>query len=173
MIWPWIHTHCWIFHIIYFGLNTTLMWHDRIFICFIYANLLFPQTFCFDNFRFDPWVFKCRSRHDSNEECILLADIKHSQPHITLYLDDVFLNWGGNNKRNFKSLIMILLSASLASLIPPSSGTLTRLLWIYRTYNWSNNFGTTCGLVGKSMFIFRQSLKIGGYTTCGWCVIQL
>ena len=34
---------------------------------------------------------KYRSRHDSNEECILLADIQHSQPHMTLYRADFFL----------------------------------------------------------------------------------
>ena len=27
------------------------------FTCIIYANLLFHQTFCFENFGFDPWVF--------------------------------------------------------------------------------------------------------------------
>ena len=30
--------------------------------------------------------FKYRSRHDSNGKCILLEDIQHSQPHMTLYI---------------------------------------------------------------------------------------
>ena len=54
--------------------------------------------------------------------------MQHSQPHMTLYLDDIVLNWGGNNERNVESVAMILFSAYLASLIPPSTGSLTSLL---------------------------------------------
>ena len=41
-----------------------MLWHKYnahvvwiYFICFIYANFLFRQTFCFVNFGFDIWVF--------------------------------------------------------------------------------------------------------------------
>ena len=66
--------------------------------------------------------------HDSNDECILLEDILHSQPHINLHLDEIFLNWGGNNERNVESLRMILFSVSLDYLSPPSTGSLKRML---------------------------------------------
>ena len=53
-----------------------------------------------------------------------LVDMQHLQPHITLHPDEI-LNWGGNSERNVESLMMILLSSSLASLIPPFSESLT------------------------------------------------
>ena len=34
------------------------------------------------------------SRHDINEECMLLADMQHSHPHITLYQEAIFLSCG-------------------------------------------------------------------------------
>ena len=68
---------------------------------------------------------------------------------------------------------MILFSASLDYLSPPSIGSITRLLWSSRMDTCSNNFGTSCGSVWPSMFTFRLSLKIGDCTTCGWCIIQL
>ena len=61
-------------------------------------------------------------------ECIIFEDIQNSQPHISLYRADNFFGRGGNSERNVESLIMILLSTSLASLSTPSSGSLTRLL---------------------------------------------
>ena len=83
-----------------------------------------------------------------------------------------FFYWGGNNERNVESLIMILFSAYLDSLSPPSTRSLTRLLWSSWTYIFSNIFGTSYGLLWPSMFTFRQSLKIGDHTTCGLCMIQ-
>ena len=68
---------------------------------------------------------------------------------------------------------MILFSEYLASLTPPSTRSLTRLLWSSQTENCSNNFGTSCSSVWPSMFYFRQSLKIGDCTTCGLCIIKL
>ena len=40
-------------YVICFDVNMMPMWHDYIFICFIYANLIFPQTFCFEHFGWD------------------------------------------------------------------------------------------------------------------------
>ena len=106
----------------------TPMWRDRIFICFIYMIVFYPRPsdlsilaliFAFLNY----W-----SLHDSNEEFILLTDINVFKTHINLYIDYLFFNWGGNNAHNVESLIMILFSASLASLSPTCSGSLTRLL---------------------------------------------
>ena len=85
------------------------------------------------------------SRHNSNNECILLVYIQHSQPHMTLYRADIPFNWGGNNECNVESLIIVLFSVSLASLSTPSNGSLTRLLWSSQTDTCSNNLGTICG----------------------------
>ena len=53
-----------------------------------------------------------KSRYDSNDECLILVYIQHSQPHITFYPDDIFLNWGVNNECNVEPLIVIVFSAS-------------------------------------------------------------
>ena len=68
---------------------------------------------------------------------------------------------------------MILFSTYLASLSPPSNGSLKRLLWSSQTDTCGKNFGTSYGSVWPSMFTFRQSFKIGDCTTCEWCIIQL
>ena len=47
------------------------------------------------------------------------------------------LNWDGNNERNIESLIMLLFSASIASLSPPYTGSLTSMLWS----SWTDNCG--------------------------------
>ena len=95
----------------------TPMWHERIlYVSYMKFDLILSLSF-----------LRYQLRHDINEEFILMADIQHPQKQITLYID-IFLNWGGNNERNVKSLIMILLSASLDSLSPPSNGSLTMLL---------------------------------------------
>ena len=57
-----------------------------------------------------------------------LADMQHSHPHMTLYRVYIFLGWGGIIARSVESLMMVLLSASLSSLIPPSYVVLTILL---------------------------------------------
>ena len=84
-----------------------------------------------------------------------------------------FFNWGDNSERNVESLIIILFFAYIPSLIPPSTVSLTRLVWSSITDTCSKTFGTSCGSVGPSMFTFRQSLTIGYCTTCGWYIIQL
>ena len=101
---------------------------------YLYMCHIWEFAFSHDLLFWEFWLWslsflKYWSHHDSNEECIILAYIKHSQPHITLYLDDFFSNWGGNNERNVESLIITLLSASLDSLSPLSNGSLKRLLW--------------------------------------------
>ena len=88
----------------------------------------FHQTFCFENFGFDLRVFKYLSRQDSNDVCIVLSEIQHSHPHMTLYRAEISFNCGGNNVCNVETLIMILFYSSLASFRPPSFGSLTRIL---------------------------------------------
>ena len=44
---------------------------------------------------------------------------------ITLYRADIFLSWGRKILRIVESLMMVLFSAYLSSLIPPSYGGLT------------------------------------------------
>ena len=57
----------------------------------------------------------------------------------------IFFSWGGKMLRKFESLMIMLLSASIASLIPPSSGGLNMLLYRYLTNTFNNNFGNNCG----------------------------
>ena len=59
--------------------------------------------------------------------------MKHLQPHMTLYLDGICFNCGGNSELNVESLIMILFSAYIDSLIPPFYVSLARLLLISLT----------------------------------------
>ena len=56
--------------------------------------------------------------------------MKHSQLHITLYWEVILFIFCGKILREVESLVMILFSASLASLIPPSSGIITMLLYL-------------------------------------------
>ena len=72
---------------------------------------------------------------------MLLADMQHSQPHMHLSQEVIFLSWGGIILYKVESLIMILLSLWLASLSSSYSGRITRLLWSYHTYVWNKNFG--------------------------------
>ena len=84
-----------------------------------------------------------------------------------------FFSCGGNSERNVESLIIILPYSSLASLRPPSFGSLTRLLCSYLTDTWSNNFGTSWGYVWSYNTTLRQLLEIGDWTTWVWCVIHV
>ena len=68
--------------------------------------------------------------------------MKHSQPHITLYLEVIFLSWGGRILRKFESLMIILLTVYLSSLFPPFSGALVMILSSPFTDTYTNNFGT-------------------------------
>ena len=92
---------------------------------------------------------------------------------MTLYCAYICFNCGGNSERNVESLIIILPSSSLASLIPPSFGSLTRLLCSSLTDTWSNNVGTSWGYVLSSNITLRQSLEIGDWATWGWHVIHV
>ena len=59
---------------------------------------------------------------------MIFADMKNSQPHKSFYWEVVFLSWGGIILRKVESIMMLLLSESLASLSPYSSVRLTGLL---------------------------------------------
>ena len=47
---------------------------------------------------------------------------------MTLYLDDIFLNWGDKSERNVESLIMMLFSSYLDYLIPSLSVSLKKVV---------------------------------------------
>ena len=68
------------------------------------------------------------SHHGNNYECIILADIRHSQPHMNFYYEVIILSWGGVIFHKVESLMMILFLASLASFSPIYSGGITMLL---------------------------------------------
>ena len=99
--------------------------------------------------------------------------MKQSQPQLTFYLSVIFLSWGGNILRKVESLIMMLYSASLSSLVTPSSGGLAILLCSSLTNNFNNNFVTNCGSAWPSIDNFIQPLDIGYCTTLAFCRIQL
>ena len=87
------------------------------------------------------FFFKKRLCHYNNDECVLLEDMQHSQPHMTLYRKILFMCWGGRIFCKVESLIMILFLTSLASLSPPSSDRLTLLLFSSCIETYNNNFG--------------------------------
>ena len=147
MILLWIYTHCWLYHIRCFCINMMPIWHACIFICFTYAIWFFTRSSVLRILALIFEFLKYWSRHDSNEECINFKNIKHLQPHMTLYCADIFFSWGGNSERNVKSLIMILFSAFIASLSPPYTESPTRMLWSSQMDTCSYFFGTICDLV--------------------------
>ena len=138
--------------------NTTGYFPD-----FLFCALWLPSLRCFRQqlCRVNRWQF------------ILLADMQHSQPHITLYWEVIFFSWCGKILRKFELLMMILFSAYLASLSPPSSGGLTILLCSSLTNTWNDNLRTNCGSTWPSMDKLIQSLGIGDTTNWGCCIIQL
>ena len=69
-----------------------------------------------------------RSCHDNNEKCMLLEYIQHSHPHINCYWEVMFLSWDDRIFCKVDSLMIILLSSSLASFSPHSSGGITLIL---------------------------------------------
>ena len=101
----------------------------------------FNQNFCFVRYNFD--FFKKWSHYDNNDECTIFEDVQHSQPHMILYQEVVFLSWGGRILRKVESMTMILLSASIYDLNPTSYGVLNMILWTYLTVTCNNNFGTS------------------------------
>ena len=68
---------------------------------------------------------------------------------------------------------MILFSESFPSLSPPSSGSISRMLWSFLTDTRSKSFGNICGLVWPFMLNFRQSLNFDDCTTYESIIIQL
>ena len=79
-----ICAHFSLFHIRWFGRNMIPMWHHCIFICFIYVMWVFTRPSALRILDFIFSFFKYLSRQDSNDECILLSEMQHSQPHMTL-----------------------------------------------------------------------------------------
>ena len=76
--------HCSICHIRCFGINMTPIRNHCIFICFIYVMCFLTRSSALSIFAFILQFFKYLSRQDRNEECILLLEMQHSQPHMTL-----------------------------------------------------------------------------------------
>ena len=95
-----ICAHCSLYHIRWFDINMTSMWHDFIFICFIYVMLFFTRPSAWAFWLWYVSFLKYLSRQKSFDECILLAKIQHSQPHMTLYRAYVCFNCGDNSECN-------------------------------------------------------------------------
>ena len=79
-----ICAHRSIFYIWCFGINMTPMWHHYIFICCIYVMWFLTRPSDLSILDLILEFFKYLSRQDSNYECILLAEMQHSQPQIIL-----------------------------------------------------------------------------------------
>ena len=80
-----ICAHCSFCHIRCFGINMMPMWHDSIFICFIYVMCFLTRPSALRILALSFSFFKYLSQQDNNAECILLEEMQHSQPHINLY----------------------------------------------------------------------------------------
>ena len=70
--------------------------------------------------------------------------MQHSQTHITLYQEVIFFSWGGKMLRNVESLIMVILSAHIASSITTTYVGLNMLLYISLTDTCNKTFVTNC-----------------------------
>ena len=92
------------------------------------------------------------------EECILLADTKHSQSHINVYQEVIFFSWGGKSLHKVELLMILLLSASIASLRTPSYGWLNMLLCSSMENNCNKNVVTNCGTLDRQCIIWYNNL---------------
>ena len=118
----WICTHCSHGHTGCCCIYMTPMWHHRV---FNVSNRQFPFSpdLLFCAFLLKSFIFlKEPSHHDSNDEWILLVDMKNSRPHMNVYCEEIFLSWGGIIDRSVEPLMMILFSTSLDPLSPPTFG---------------------------------------------------
>ena len=144
LVW-WICTHCSHGHFRWFCIDMTPMRHRRV--LYVSNRRLYNSTdlwfwlFWLRSFSLFNWI----SLHASNDQCILLSDMQHSQPRMILYHSDAFLIWGWIIIHSVWSLMLILLPAYIASLSPLSSGVITMRLWSLRTGTWSNNSVTNFG----------------------------
>ena len=69
----------------------TPMWHECIFICFIYVVYFFTRPYALSILALIFQIFKYLPHQDINDECIFLSEMQHSQPHMALYRADFFL----------------------------------------------------------------------------------
>ena len=106
----------------------TTMLHHGIIKCFKIGLVISPDPLFYTFYICSLSYIGYRYRHDNKDERILLVDMKHSQPHMTLYRAYIFLSWCGRIDRSLESLMMILLSTYLDSLSPPYYGGLTIIL---------------------------------------------
>ena len=169
----WICTHCRHGHVICCCIYMTTMYHHRVLYVSNRRLAISPELlFCAFWFWFSRFP-KEISRHDSNDELIILAYMQHSKPHITFYREKIFLIWGGRIDSSLESTMLILLATSFTYLISPSSGGLTTILWSYRIDTCINSFETNFGSEWTSTENLRQSLAVGDWRTWGCCIIQL
>ena len=59
---------------------------------------------------------------------MIFSYMQHSQSHMIFYRELIFLSWGGRILHKVEPLVMVLLSAHLASLSPHYSVGLTSLI---------------------------------------------
>ena len=124
------------------------------------------------------WILSLRclrwlSLHVNKEECILLTNMQHSQPHISFYWSEILLSWGGNMLCNIESLMIILYYESFASFCLPDSGGITMLLCSSMPYTWNKNHGTNCSPTWTYIDNLIQSLAIWDCKNWGWYRIHL
>ena len=91
---------------------------------------------------------------------------------MTLYCADILSSLGDIMICSLEYLVIIL-SESIASLIPTYSGGLTILLCSFLSDTCNHVFGTICGYKLPSTDTLRQSFSMGYCMTRGLCRIQL
>ena len=104
------------------------MWYDHI---LYVSNILLAISTELLFWALQLWSFsfsRKHSHHDNNDEWIILADMQHSQTHMTFYREVIFLSWGGRIFCKVESLMMILFLKSFPFFSSPSSGVITMIL---------------------------------------------
>ena len=118
------------------------------------------------------YIYRWQHLHGNKNECTLLTDMQHSQPHITLFHWYTSLIWVGIILCSLESIMTILFHFYLASIISPSSGGLTMILWSSHTDTCNKLFGTIYFSDWPSIETQRISFTIDECTTWVWWRIQ-
>ena len=142
MLGQWIGTNCIYFHVICCLVDMKTKKNHGIIICFKTWLAISPHLlFCALWF----WYFSFLDNNLTmimNKKCIILEDMKYSQPHINLYCAYIFCSWGVIMLRRVESLTIILFYSSSSSLSTPFSVVINMLLWRSWKDTCNNNFET-------------------------------
>ena len=152
-------THCWHGHVGSGIVNMKTMRLYSILLGFKDTTWYLTRPYVFAQFDFYLWGV-------SDDSCAMLTGksayfsyMQQSQLHINLYWEVIFFSWDGKTLRKVESLIVVLFSAYLDSLSPPSSSGITMILCSYLTDTCNNNLGTNFVSTWPSIDNFIQSFS--------------